>query len=73
MPGKDDTITSSYSAGFGVSAFELDLFGRVRNLREAALAQFLATEEARKAAQISLIASVANAYLQCWPTTNCWP
>jgi NodT family efflux transporter outer membrane factor (OMF) lipoprotein len=63
VPGSNDSITSTYSAGFGVSAFELDLFGRVRNLSEAALAQFLATEEARKSAQLSLIASVANAYL----------
>jgi NodT family efflux transporter outer membrane factor (OMF) lipoprotein len=62
-PGANDTITSIYSAGLGVSAFELDLFGRVRNLSEAALAQFLATEEARKSTQISLIGSVANAYL----------
>jgi multidrug efflux system outer membrane protein len=63
VPAKDEHINSSYSAGFGVSAFELDLFGRVRNLSEAALAQFLATGEARKGAQISLIGSVANAYL----------
>jgi multidrug efflux system outer membrane protein len=63
VPGSNDNINSSYSAGFGVSAFELDLFGRVRNLSEAALAQFLATEDARKSAQISLIGSVANAYL----------
>ena len=63
VPGANDSITSTYSAGFGVSAFELDLFGRVRNLSDAALAQFLATEEARKSAQISLIASVANSYL----------
>jgi multidrug efflux system outer membrane protein len=59
----DDSIASIYSAGFGVSAFELDFFGRVRNLSEAGLAQFLATTEARKSAQISLIASVANVYL----------
>ncbi|MES2757454.1 MAG: efflux transporter outer membrane subunit [Pseudomonadota bacterium] len=62
-PGQNDTVTSSYSAGFGVSNFELDLFGRVRNLSAAALAQYLATEEARKGTQISLIASVANTYL----------
>lgn len=62
-PGANDSVTTTYSAGFGVSAFELDLFGRVRNLSEAALAQFLATEEARKGTQISLIASVANTYL----------
>jgi multidrug efflux system outer membrane protein len=61
--GANDVINSSYQAGFGVSAFELDLFGRVRNLSEAALAQFLATDEARKSTQISLIASVANTYL----------
>lgn len=60
----EDSIRTTYSAGLAVSAFELDLFGRVRNLSEAALAQFLATEEARKATHISLVASVANAYLQ---------
>jgi multidrug efflux system outer membrane protein len=63
MPGPDDSITSTYTAGLAVSSYELDLFGRVRSLSNAALAQYLATEEARKAAHISLIASVANAYL----------
>ena len=62
-PGANERITSSYTAGVGVSAFELDLFGRVRNLSAAALAQFLATDEARNGARISLIASVANTYL----------
>ena len=57
-----DTITSTYSVGLAVSSYELDLFGRVRSLSQAALAQYLATEETRKAVQISLIASVANAY-----------
>jgi multidrug efflux system outer membrane protein len=61
--GRDQPTSSIYQAGLSVSAFELDLFGRVRNLSEAALAQFLATEEARKTAQISLIAQVANTYL----------
>jgi NodT family efflux transporter outer membrane factor (OMF) lipoprotein len=58
-----DAVVGNYQAGLGVSAFELDLFGRVRNLSQAALSQFLATEEARKSFQISLIGSVANAYL----------
>ncbi len=62
-PGADDSTNSTYSAGLVVSSFELDLFGRVRNLSQAALAQFLATDEARKATHISLIASVANTYL----------
>jgi multidrug efflux system outer membrane protein len=61
--GENEGIASFYTAGLAVSAFELDLFGRVRNLSEAALAQYLATEEARKSTQISLIASVANVYL----------
>ena len=62
--GEDQPITSLYQSGLSVTSFELDLFGRVHNLSQAALAQFLATEEARKSAQISLISSVANVYLQ---------
>ncbi|RON53244.1 multidrug transporter [Pseudomonas frederiksbergensis] len=56
-------ITSSYSATVGISAYELDLFGRVRSLSEEALQKYFATEEARRSTQISLVASVANAYL----------
>lgn len=62
-PGPDESSTSVYTAGLAVSSYELDLFGRVRSLSNAALAQYLATEEARKATHISLIASVANTYL----------
>ena len=62
--GEDQPITSLYQSGLSVTSFELDLFGRVRNLSEAALAQYLATEEARKSAQISLVSSVASVYLQ---------
>ena len=54
---------TSYSAGLGLSAWEIDFFGRVASLSEAALAQYLATQEGRKAAQISLVASVANTWL----------
>ncbi|WP_223510524.1 efflux RND transporter outer membrane subunit EmhC [Pseudomonas sp. BF-RE-03] len=56
-------ITSSYSATVGISAYELDLFGRVRSLNEEALQKYFATEEGRRSTQISLVASVANAYL----------
>ena len=56
-------ISSQYSAGLGISAYELDLFGRVRSLSEEALQKYFATEEARRSTQISLVASVANAYL----------
>lgn len=52
-----------YSATVGVTAFELDFFGRVRSLNRAALQNYLATEDARDSAQISLIAEVATLYL----------
>ncbi len=53
----------SYSATLGFSAYELDLFGRVRSLKEQALQSFLSTTEARRSTQISLIAEVATAWL----------
>ena len=58
------SVSSNYSVGIGVSAWELDFFGRVAALKDAALADYLATEEARKTAQISLIASVMSTWLQ---------
>lgn len=61
--GGDAPVQDLYTAGVGLAAFELDLFGRVRNLSQAALQQFLATEESRRAAQLGLIAEVANAWL----------
>jgi len=58
------SVTESYyQAGVGVSSFELDLFGRVRSLTHAALDQYLAQEQARRSAQLSLIAQIADAYL----------
>lgn len=56
-------VQSSYRAGVGLAAFELDLFGRVRDLSEAALQEYLATEEAARSAQISLVADVIQSYL----------
>ena len=56
-------FASTYTVGLAVSAYELDFFGRVASLKDAALAQYLATDEGRKTAQIGLVASVANAYL----------
>lgn len=56
-------VQGSWQAGLGLAAFELDLFGRVRNLSEAALGEYLATEEAARAARISLGAEVVQAYL----------
>ena len=59
----DRSIASTYTAGLALTAYELDFFGRVASLKEQALAQYLATEEGRKTAQISLVAAVANTYL----------
>lgn len=56
-------IGSQYSATLGVSAYELDLFGRIRSLSEQALETYFSSEEARRSTQISLVANVANAYL----------
>ena len=56
-------ISRQYTAGIGFSSFELDFFGRVGNLKDQALEQFLATEEARRSVQISLVAEVANTWL----------
>ena len=53
----------AYAVGLTVSSYELDLFGRVKSLSEAALARYLASDEGRRAAQVSLIAAVANAEL----------
>lgn len=64
LSGTGAAMTShQYSANLGVSAYELDLFGRVRNLSSQALEQYLATEQARRSTQISLVAEVTTAYL----------
>jgi multidrug efflux system outer membrane protein len=55
---------SFYEVAVGVSSYEFDLFGRVRSLTHAALEQYLAQEQARRSAQLSLIAEIANAYLR---------
>ncbi len=55
-------INERFDAGLAIPAFELDFFGRVKSLSDSALASYLATEEARQAAQISLVAEVAKAY-----------
>ena len=61
--GGDAPVNEAYSASLGLASFELDLFGRVRNLSEAALQQYFAQEENRRAAQIALIAQTANAWM----------
>jgi multidrug efflux system outer membrane protein len=63
MNGSGYATSEVYSASVGVTAYELDLYGRVRNLKDQALEQYLAQEETYRSAQISLVAEVARAYL----------
>lgn len=56
-------VSNFYQVGVNLASFELDFFGRVRSLNHAALEQYLATEEARRSVQISLVSEVAKAYL----------
>lgn len=68
MPGDlnflgQSMVSSQYQVGVGLATWELDFWGRVRNLKEAALENYLATDEARRAVTLSLIAQVANSYL----------
>ena len=61
-PG-DPAIIEKYGVNLGVTAWEMDFFGRIRSLKDQALEAYLATDEARRGAQISLIAEVAKTYL----------
>ncbi|MEP7102206.1 MAG: efflux transporter outer membrane subunit [Burkholderiales bacterium] len=61
--GTTGGLVNVYSVGLQVSSYELDFFGRVRSLSQAALSQYLSTEEARKTTQISLISGVATSYI----------
>lgn len=57
-----ENTQNQYGVNVGVSAFEIDLFGRVKSLSDAAFARYLATDHGRRAVQIALVGSVANAY-----------
>ncbi len=63
MAGPDSpSVSRSFTAGIGITDFELDFFGKQRNLSEAAFQAYLATVEGRKTAQINLIGQLATAY-----------
>ena len=64
-----DSIAGAAIGGLSLNAFELDFFGRVSALSEAAQARYLATTEARKTVQINLVAAVASSYLS-WLADN---
>lgn len=60
--GRAET-SEEYSVTLGISSWEIDFFGRIRSLKDFALQEYLASEQARHGAQILLVSGVANAYL----------
>lgn len=63
LPGTP-AVGEQYQVSLGIAAYELDFWGRIANLKQAALAQYLASEEARNTFAIALVAAVADADLQ---------
>lgn len=61
-PAVAAAVQNQFGVGVGWSAFEIDLFGRVRALSDAAFARYLASEHGQRAAQIALVGAVADAY-----------
>jgi outer membrane protein, multidrug efflux system len=61
--GPPALVFTEYNANVGLSSYEVDLFGRVRSLTRQALETYLATDEARRSAQIALVAQVGTAYI----------
>jgi len=57
------SVTAQYSTGLSVPSFELDLFGRLRSLTHAQLERYLATEAAARATRLTLVAEIANGWL----------
>ena len=62
-PSGDAAVSRTYSATVGFTAWELDVFGRIRSLKAEALETYLGTEAARRSVQISLVAEVAETWL----------
>ncbi len=63
QPNGSGGIQSTYSVGLALSTWEIDFFGRLGALKEAALADYLASEQARNAAQTSLVSAVISSWL----------
>lgn len=62
-------INEQYSVGLGVTAWEIDFFGRIDSLSQSALQQYFASQSARNSLQLSLIAQVADAWFS-WQTSH---
>ena len=60
----DGFIQEQNELSLGITAYELDLFGKLRSLSEAALQEYLASREAQRSARVALISQVASTYLR---------
>ncbi len=63
LSGSGYSTGETYLLEVGITSYELDLYGRIRNLKDQALEQYLAMEETQKSVTISLIAEIAKSYL----------
>jgi multidrug efflux system outer membrane protein len=64
LSGTGNSMTvEQYSVNLGITSWEIDFFGRIRSLKDRALEEYFATEQARRSVQILLVSEVANAYL----------
>lgn len=61
--GSSKSVSAQYSAGVSVPNFEVDLFGRLRSLTHAEFQRYLATEAAARATRLTLVANIANGWL----------
>ena len=64
ITGMHKVIKREFTATLDLTSYEIDFFGRIRSLKAQAFQNYLSTEEAKRSAQISLIAEVANAWLK---------
>lgn len=60
---QDRNASDSYQVGLGMASYELDFWGRIANLKEQALQNYLSTAAAKETAQVSLIANIAKSYV----------
>jgi multidrug efflux system outer membrane protein len=63
LSGTGHATSETYSLAVGATSYELDFYGRIKNLKDQALEQYLAMEETQRSATLSLVAEVANSYL----------
>jgi outer membrane protein, multidrug efflux system len=63
ISGREDTPTlEQFEVNLGITSWEIDFFGRIRSLKDKALEEYLASEQARRSIQILLISEVAGTY-----------